>query len=262
MSKSKVFQVNLGGGEPAMTKDYLEVIKYISSKGMKPNLSTSGWFFDENEIDRLVDNNIGNLYISIDHHIAENHNSFRNIDECFEKAINVAKLSAKKGIKAYFSTVITKLNFDCIEDIASLAEECGIEGVNFKRFKSEGNGEVNKDQFVLDELQESQLYEKIQNIKNTSNVNISLVYGETPIEKVDDGCPCGKVSLGLTPDGEILPCVYNSMSLGILTYSFLSKYFNIDKLYLIMSIPLIIIGFVVYSKRIEFNKEVNSKIVS
>lgn len=42
-----------------------------------------------------------------------------------------------------------------------------------------------------------------------------------------------------------------SMPSGILMYSFLAKFFSIDKLYLIMSIPLIMIGGVIYSKRIH-----------
>jgi len=214
LAEAKVFQVNLGGGEPTLRADYLEIIKHISDKGMKANLSSNGWFITEKISEELKNSNVGTVFISLDNIIPKLHDDFRSKEGSFERAINATKLCVDKGIEVVFSTVITKLNYDCLEDIVKFAKELGVARVDFKRFKIKGNGLINSEQLVLTKPQEDLLYDKIKMMREKYEYPVSLVYGETPFEDIDQGCPCGKTSLGLTPSGEILPCVYNKYSIG------------------------------------------------
>lgn len=58
LSKIGVFEVALGGGEPTMHPDFIEIVKYIKSKKMVVNFTTfsTSWLKDEEIVKTILDN--------------------------------------------------------------------------------------------------------------------------------------------------------------------------------------------------------------
>ena len=108
---AKVFQVNLGGGEPLLRKDIFKIIKLLSSKGVKVNLTTNGWIVNELIIQKLKAAGLGTLFVSLDNTKPEEHDYFRNKKGSFVKAVNCIDLAVKNDMDVILSTVITKKKF-------------------------------------------------------------------------------------------------------------------------------------------------------
>ncbi len=214
LSKSNVFHVNLGGGEPTLRNDILEVSKILSSNNIKVSLSSNGWCLNKSSLEALKKAGIDTIVLSLDHSIPKKHDKFRGFDGSFNKIIEVIKTAQSLGFVVKLSTVITKLNFEVLEDIIKLSVSEGCNGIDLKRFKPIGNGHRIKKQLELDDKMEESLYSDIIKWKKRYSNKVNLIYGDKFIEGIDSGCPCGKTSLALFPNGDISPCVYNKSIIG------------------------------------------------
>lgn len=214
LAKSNVFHVNLGGGEPTLRKDFLKISQALSKKNIKVSLSSNAWNIDKSLLMAIKESSIETLILSLDHSIPKKHDIFRGVDGSYSKVINVVKLAHHYNVKVKISTVITKLNFHILEDIIKIAESEECKSIDFKRFKPTGNGSITKQQLNLDKREEEALYSEIIKWKNKYSIEVNLIYGDRYIEGIDYGCPCGKTSLSIFPNGDIAPCVYSNLIIG------------------------------------------------
>lgn len=207
---NKVFLVNIGGGEPICSEGVFDIIYLLRTHNINVSLSTNGWFIDEDTAKKLAEAKLNQISISIDHSDSFLHDKNRGKEGCFERAIQAAKRCLKAGIRVVFSTTIASYNYDDLEKIVKLADELGIAGVDFKRLKTMGNA-FNRTDLEINETQKEKLYVDIVRWrKQFLNLKITLVYGENMVGDIDGGCPCGKISLCISSNGNIAPCVYNN----------------------------------------------------
>lgn len=221
--KNQVFIVNIGGGEPILCDDIYEIITYLSKNNIRVSLSTNGWFIDDIRAEKLKHSGLSQVSISIDNANPEKHDKNRGKSGCFQKAVEAAKRCVDLGMEVVFSTTMTSENFEVLKDILDLASSLNIQGVDFKRIKISGNASEHL-YLELTKLQESQLYDNMVTWKGLyPMLDITMVYGEKIIPGLDDGCPCGRISLCITSNGDVSPCVYNVTSiLGNAIYDDLS----------------------------------------
>ena len=85
-----------------------EIIKILSDKGVKVNLTTNGYLFNEEIAKRLKSSGIGALFVSLDDVRELEHDNFRNKSGSYKKVINCIKLAKRYDIEVILSTVITK----------------------------------------------------------------------------------------------------------------------------------------------------------
>lgn len=213
LARNKVFNVNLGGGEPLLSDDCIPIIKYLSSKGTRVNLSTNGWKATESLAKKLKDSGLGGVAISIDHIDSSIHDSGRNMNGSLEEAYKAIEIYLNAGIDVYISTTITSRNFDCLEEIIKKGALLGVKGIDLKRLKTMGNAYERSD-LELTSDQVDSLYNNIPIWKASYPILINLVYGTKRIPNIDAGCPCGKSSLAIMCNGDISPCVYNVNTIG------------------------------------------------
>lgn len=213
IARNKVFIVNLGGGEPILDKDCYKVIEYLSNHGVRTNLSTSGWDINLNVIADLQKANLQGASISIDNIDPTIHDSFRHKEGAFNKALEAIQLFVANKIDVVVSTVITTMNFDSLEDIISLADSLGCKGIDLKRLKTMGNA-ADKNELILNKDQEALLYEKMKEWKAKYQMAVTLTYSSEAVEGIDGGCPCGKTALCILENGDVSPCVYNTIVVG------------------------------------------------
>lgn len=211
--RNKVFNVNLGGGEPLLSQDCLPVIRYLSSNGIRVNLSTNGWKATNDMAKELKSAGLGGVAISIDHIDSNSHDMNRNMPGSLCEAYKAVEIYSNAGIDVYFSTTITSNNFDCIESIIQKGVSLGIKGIDLKRLKTMGNAHRRSD-LELTPSQVNVLYQNVAKWKQDYPLSINLVYGTKRIPNIDSGCPCGKTSLAIMSNGDISPCVYNVRVIG------------------------------------------------
>lgn len=211
--RNKVFNVNLGGGEPLLSDDCFDIINLLSSNNVHVNLSTNGWKTSLDTIKRLKDAGLGGVAVSIDHIDPEIHDSGRNRSGSLQEVYKSIEKYESVGIKVIVSTTITSRNFDVLEDILKQCVSLGATGIDLKRLKTTGNA-LHKPELILNDTQRDKLYELIPEWKSKYPLSINFVYGEKRIPNIDAGCPCGKTSLAIMCNGDISPCVYNVVVIG------------------------------------------------
>jgi radical SAM protein with 4Fe4S-binding SPASM domain len=125
-------------GEPYLNTDFLEMVKYASSKGIYTATSTNAHYLTDEAAKKTVESGLDRLIISIDGTTQDVYKQYRvggNINKVIEGAKNIVKwkkeLNSKKPF-VFFQFLVVKPNEHQIEEIKQLAKEVGVDEVRFK----------------------------------------------------------------------------------------------------------------------------------
>lgn len=125
-------------GEPYLNPDFLEMVKYASSKGIYTATSTNAHYLTDDNAKRTVESGLDRLIISIDGTTQDVYQQYRvggNIEKVIEGAKNIVKWKKKLKSKTpfvFFQFLVVKPNEHQIEAIKQLAKEVGVDEVRFK----------------------------------------------------------------------------------------------------------------------------------
>lgn len=125
-------------GEPYLNRDFLEMVKYASAKGIYTATSTNAHYLTDEVAKKTVESGLDRLIISIDGTTQEVYEQYRRggkVEKVIQGAKNIVKW--KKELKSktpfvFFQFLVVKPNEHQIEDIKKLAEEVGVDEVRFK----------------------------------------------------------------------------------------------------------------------------------
>lgn len=125
-------------GEPYLNPDFLEMVKYASSKKIYTATSTNAHYLTDENAKRTVESGLDRLIISIDGTTQDVYKQYRvggNLEKVLQGARNIVKW--KKELKSktpfvFFQFLVVKPNEHQIEDIKKLAKEVGVDEVRFK----------------------------------------------------------------------------------------------------------------------------------
>jgi radical SAM protein with 4Fe4S-binding SPASM domain len=125
-------------GEPYLNPDFLDMVKYASSKKIYTATSTNAHYLTDENARKTVESGLDRLIISIDGTSQDVYKQYRvggNLDKVMEGAANIIKwrnkLNSKKPF-VFFQFLVVKHNEHQIEDIKRMAKEIGVDQVRFK----------------------------------------------------------------------------------------------------------------------------------
>lgn len=126
--------VSITGGEPTTRADFLEILKYISSIGMKISIFTNGFSWKENVINSLSELNIEGIQVSIDGYDEISNSTIRG-KGVFKRALNTIDLFIKQNIYVKVAVtapyeIIKEHQADYISFSKSLINKYGNEAIN------------------------------------------------------------------------------------------------------------------------------------
>ncbi len=125
-------------GEPYLNPDFLDMVKYASSKGIYTATSTNAHYLTDAAAKRTVESGLDRLIISIDGTTQDVYKQYRiggNIDKVLEGAKNIVKWKKELNSKTpfvFFQFLVVKPNEHQVEDIKKLAKKIGVDEVRFK----------------------------------------------------------------------------------------------------------------------------------
>jgi MoaA/NifB/PqqE/SkfB family radical SAM enzyme len=195
-------------------RDYLEILARMADRYIDTYMTTNGWFLTDEAAKRLVDAKLGALFVSLDASTAAAHDEFRRRSGSFDRVVSGMKAAVEAGLKVKLSTVITTANFHDLPKIVTVAEQCGIEGIAFNRFRPVGNGHATADILSLRGGQERGVQSLVAELNANSPLDIALWYNAEEDGGIDHGCRCGIRSLTLRPNGDIAPCGFAGIVIG------------------------------------------------
>jgi radical SAM protein with 4Fe4S-binding SPASM domain len=125
-------------GEPYLNRDFLDMVKYASEKGLYTATSTNAHYLTDEIARKTVESGLDRLIISIDGTTQDVYQQYRvggKLEKVIEGARNIVKW--KKHLKSktpfvFFQFLVVKPNEHQVTEIKKLGQEIGVDEVRFK----------------------------------------------------------------------------------------------------------------------------------
>ncbi len=215
--------LGISGGEPLVRPDIFDVIEYAKKIGFEVSLITSGFVFNDKNLNNLVRNEV-HTAVSVDG-TREANDAIRGKGS-YDKALTAMKKLSENGILDCLVTTLTKYNLKDSEHMVKLAEEHHARMVVFHSLIPVGRAESN----MADLAPSSEEYEGALNaiydleVKYSGKVKVNvyapfyarIVRQRNPVNfwdwfsKVFLGrCSIGGNYISITENGDYRSCGFN-----------------------------------------------------
>lgn len=207
LSVLRVFQVNIGGGEPFTREDFLDLLDYSHNKGMVTCVSTNGITIDRTISKRLSRMHMLYLQVSLDGADEETNDRIRG-KGTFKKVIAAMEALASERVRFSINTVLTRINFEQLESLRVLAGEYGAEQ-RVSRFRPSGRGKSSRADLgpSPDQLEDFAEWLDRNALVKTGDSFFCLT-SDHRREKGLDMCGAAKMTCCVSPDGNVYPCAF------------------------------------------------------
>lgn len=140
LASHEVFQVNFGGGEPFVRRDFLSILDACHRRGLVTCISTNGTLLDDSVLDFLKGREMVYLQVSLDGGTSTTNDSIRGTGT-FKKIMKGLERLETWKIRSSINTVLTRLNYPEISCLYSLAMDLGAK-LRISRFRPSGRGKA------------------------------------------------------------------------------------------------------------------------
>ena len=207
LTSLKVFQVNIGGGEPFIREDFLDLLHYCHEKGLVTCVSTNGLLIDNGLAKELSTLKMLYLQVSLDGATAEVNDRIRG-QGTYKKIIEAAQFLVQNQVAFSINTVLTRLNYPQLNELRRLAGEFGAE-LRVSRFRPSGRGKASKDELGPHNYQLEAFAQWLENheLVRTGDSFFCLT-SESRRRKGLDMCGAAKMTCCISPEGDVYPCAF------------------------------------------------------
>ena len=206
LAAMKVFQFNIGGGEPFMRPDFLDVMDYGHQKGMVTCISTNGTLIDK-DVARRLDNKLVYIQVSLDGATPASNDMIRGRGS-FDKALKALRYLRQRDIEVSINTVLTRCSFPELDRLVELAAIFGAK-LRVSRFRPSGRGNQSWDRLNLDREQllafSGWLGEHLAVSTGDSFFSVST---EERRSLGLNMCGACKLTCCVSPTGQVYPCAF------------------------------------------------------
>ncbi len=226
---SRFRHINITGGEPFARKDLLEILKAISKYPFYRNIDiqTNGLYIADHPevLNELKPLGVTGLGISIDG-LKDSHDSLRNMEGCWDKAIHAAQLAVEAGCIVTVSFVAHAQNLDEMAPFYGFVKQ-KIKPRVFRVMTIDPIGRASQDEeYLLSPEQTRQVIDFLKREYETTCAD----YGNLSSTMVELGCGGW---LGTELEGRVRPfifhCIAGLNNLGILYDGKLGSCSNISR---------------------------------
>lgn len=219
------FNINFSGGETLMKPDLFEILALCHKLGITSGITTNALLLSQDRFERLMENDIFNLNISLDSIDPEVHDLLRGMDGLCEKVkANIERsveqrARARSHIRIVLKPIMCAQTLSGLTSIVRYAADLGLTGVHFQPITE--RTEVAKS-MVIEDLEH--LREVIEHLILMKKAGYPVMNSEVSLrEHLNhfNGCPparsaclIGLRNLFVSADGEMRPCHRYGVSLG------------------------------------------------
>jgi mycofactocin biosynthetic radical S-adenosylmethionine protein MftC len=157
LNRLQVFYINIGGGEPMIRRDFLELVDYAISKNVGVKFSTNGAFIDAEKAKRFAAMDYLDIQISLDGVDAATNDAVRGVGS-YDTAIRAMEhLKAANFGPFKISIVVTRHNVDQLDEFKALADYYGAQ-LRVTRLRPSGRGTESWHDLHPTNAQQRQIY--------------------------------------------------------------------------------------------------------
>ncbi len=207
------------GGEPMLRRDWPVLVSHALTRGLTVNIGTNGSMVSERVADQLAELGVHSVTVSLDSHLRERHEHFRQLNGLFDRAVTAIRRLVARDLRVVVGFTPTRLNWQDGPQVVALAHHLGATAVNLSEYVPAGRGPISlalqPDQLRAVLLEWIELRERyrgqIDLIWHDCRVGM-LVSEEEQRHYV--GCGAGRLVARIRPDGEVTPCVFLPTAIG------------------------------------------------
>lgn len=208
---SGVFQVCLTGGEPLMCPEYLDILRYLRTRGVAVGTIFSGAGLTD-DIVRSVSEYVDMVQISLDGSSKETHDFVRNRKGSFDEAINAIKKFVDNNVQVRVSFASTSYNIDDFEKTYQLCEELGASSIRTQKLSISGRAKSSEQSLYPTEEQLEKLEKFIYAQKKLDGMPIEY---KSATEHILFGIRNGFANtMRITPEGNVGITPYTDVFFG------------------------------------------------
>ena len=208
LERMEVFQINFGGGEPFLRDDFCDILDYVHSKGIITCVSTNGTVLDTHLAARLRDMPLLRMQVSLDGATAETNDPIRGAGTFCRILEGITLLAGQGFPHLSINTVVTRTNFNDIEQLCKLAGRYGIK-TRLSRFRPSGDAKRVWQEFHLDSAQLAWLSEFLSaHHEVMTGDSFFSITKEDRLELGMNMCGAARMTCSVLPDGSVYPCAF------------------------------------------------------
>ncbi len=215
-----VFKTIIGGGEPFIRQDIIDILEMLEDKGITPIVISNGTLIDQAIAQELKTMKRLRLSISLEGATAQVNDKVRLGDHAFDRALAGMAALRKAGVGFGLQAVLTRANLASITQLPSLAWDLGANSFSLRRLLPYGRAKEHR--LDVDTPQIRQVVEQLEALRSEYPEGFLSFPGLVPMDYAQDSpyCQCsispdkplscgpGYINCGLTPDGHLIPCSY------------------------------------------------------
>ncbi len=221
--KKAGFQIMIfSGGEPLMRPDIYELGAYARSAGLRPVLGTNGTLITSEAAAKLKESGFMAAGVSLDSLVPEKNDSFRKLENTFERTVQGMKNLKEAGVRFQIHTTVMDWNQEELEAITDFAVDIGAMAHHIFFLVPTGRG-VNIETEALRVVEYERTIARIMEKQKTVPIELKptcapqfmRIAGKKDIPvRFSRGCLAGISYCIISPSGNVQPCAYMDTALG------------------------------------------------
>ncbi len=225
----------VGGGEPLMRNDVLDIMGAVKGLGMEGVLTTNGTLLDESVARALVDMKWDVAMFSVDAPTPEAYGMIRGSPHMFERVVaSMNELTRVKRLRGavkpllHIHCVVTNLNYELLEDMVDFAHGAGAQILTFDKYYPEDPSLVLREREIrvmLERLKRAAV--KAEKYGLLVNVKEFLSLYRRPPRGVI--CYRPWLSADINYNGDVVPCCYSEEVMGSIRFRSFRDVWNGEK---------------------------------
>jgi AdoMet-dependent heme synthase len=214
-------QIRLTGGEPTLHPEFLQLFDEVTAHDAQVTVFTNGrWAEPETLLQHVRGRpNFSGFLISLHGADASRHEAFSGVKGSFGEALGNVRRAVDAGVPVALSTVITRYNWDALEDVAELAQRLGAHHVAYNRYIGAPLPAI--------EPTDEQNRAAVRQIQALVQAGAAVKYGvgvpQCFVRNASEGCLAGVAYVSIDPWGGLRPCAHSATVVGSLLESTLAE---------------------------------------
>jgi mycofactocin radical SAM maturase len=203
----KVFQVNIGGGEPFAREDFLDLLEYAHEKGLVTCVSTNGLLVDRTLAKRLAELKMLYLQVSLDGASEDVNDAIRGRGT-YRRILDAMDCLSGEKVPFSINTVLTRRSYPQLDALRAMAHDYGVE-LRVSRFRPSGRGRQSKDELRPEKGQLEAFAEWLEGHDRVrTGDSFFCLTSERRRRKGLDMCGAAKMTCCVSPSGKVYPCAF------------------------------------------------------
>lgn len=217
LAKMRVFQLAIGGGEPFLCKDIVEIAQYARENKILPNITTNGTLLNKTLATKLKPI-IGRLQFSLIAPNIEKNDEYRS-KGAWDGFIRGCQIARSQKLNFGVNVLITRNTLSMLPQITKLILKQGTTDINILRPKPPGDqnnwfneNHLNEADLLILKSSLIKIQQKYPMVNLTIDCSLTHIMNYLPIKFCQEhgifGCTAGKRFLTILANGNVYPCSF------------------------------------------------------